>query len=257
MRLALLLSPLAVFAADGFTDTPILPGTQWHVHDPARPQPVKVAPGKAICQTTTAPTGSVILFDGKSIDGWQPADGAKKPQLWELKDGTMIARGNDLRTKAAFGSGHYHVEWRIPAGRNVKGQSGGNSGVFLMSKYEIQVMEGFANTTYADGSAGAVYGQTAPAFNACLPQGEWQSYDIIFTAPTFDASGSVLNKARITVVHNGVTVQDNIEVLGPTVWRKLPAYKAHPEKLPLLLQFHGDPIEFRNIWVAATKPSTK
>jgi hypothetical protein len=257
MRLALLLSPLAVLAADGFTDTPVLPGTQWHVHDPARPQPVKVAPGKAICQTTPAPSGAVVVFDGKSVDGWQPADGAKKPQLWELKDGTMIARGNDLRTKAAFGSGHYHVEWRIPAGRKVKGQSGGNSGVYLLSMYEIQVMEGFANSTYADGSAGAIYGQTPPALNACLPQGEWQSYDIIFTAPTFDASGNVVNKARITVVHNGVTVQDNIEILGPTVWRKLPNYKAHPEKLPLLLQFHGDPIEFRNIWVAETKASGK
>lgn len=247
--LPLALLPLAALAADGFTDTPILPGTQWHVHDPARPQPPKAEAGKAACRTTPAPTGAVVLFDGQSLDAWQPADGAKKPQLWEVRDGAMVARGNDLRTKAAFGSGHYHVEWRIPAGRKVQGQAGGNSGVFLMGKYEIQVMEGFANTTYADGSAGAVYGQTPPALNACLPQGEWQSYDIDFVAPTFDAQGKVTAKARVTVVHNGVTVQDGTEILGPTVWRKLPAYQAHAEKLPLQLQFHGDPIEFRNLWV--------
>lgn len=242
------LLPLAALAADGFTDTPLLPGTQWHVHDPARPQPPKAEAGKAKCQTTPAPAGATVLFDGKSDAAWEPA-GGKKPQLWEIKDGTLIARGNDLKTKQGFGSGHYHVEWRIPAGRKVQGQSGGNSGVFLMGKYEIQVMEGFANSTYADGSAGAVYGQTPPALNACLPQGEWQSYDITFVAPLFNADGSVAAKAKVTVVHNGLTVQDGTEILGPTVWRKLPAYQAHADRLPLHLQFHGDPIEYRNIWV--------
>lgn len=253
---ALYLLPLVALGAEGFTDTPILPGTQWRVHDPARPQPPKAEAAKAKCQTTPAPAGATVLFDGKSVDAWEPA-GGKKPQVWELKDGTMVARSNDLKSKQGFGSGHYHVEWRIPAGRVVKGQSGGNSGVFLMGKYEIQVMEGFANTTYADGSAGAVYGQTPPAFNACLPQGEWQSYDITFVAPTFNADGSVATKARVTVVHNGVTVQDGTEILGPTVWRKLPAYATHADKLPLHLQFHGDPIEFRNIWVREAAAGAK
>lgn len=248
MRPVLALLPLTALAADGFTDTPLLPGTQWHVHDPARPQPPKVEPGKARCQATPAPSGATVLFDGTSADAWEPA-GGKKPIVWEVRDGILIARGNDIRSKQGFGSGHYHVEWRIPAGRVVKGQAGGNSGVFLMGKYEIQVMEGFANTTYADGSAGALYGQTPPSLNACLPQGEWQSYDITFVAPLFAADGSLRAKGRVTVVHNGVTVQDGTELLGPTVWRKLPAYQAHPDRLPLHLQFHGDPIEFRNIWV--------
>lgn len=249
MRFALLaLLPVVALAADGFTDTPILPGTRWHVHDPDRPQPPRAEAGKAACRATPAPAGSTVLFDGHSAESWEPA-GGKVPQLWDVRDGALIARGNDIRSKQPFGSGHYHLEWRIPAGRKVQGQAGGNSGVFLMGKYEIQVMEGFANTTYADGSAGAVYGQTPPTLNACLPQGEWQSYDITFVAPTFAPDGALKTKARVTVVHNGVTVQDGTDVLGPTVWRKLPAYQAHPGKLPLVLQFHGDPVEFRNIWV--------
>jgi hypothetical protein len=243
----LLLAPLAL-ASDGFKDTPLLPGTSWHVHDPERPKPVKVEAGKAACRSTPAPAGAKVLFDGSSLDAWKPRDGAKKPQLWTVRDGLMVAVGNDLQTKDAFGSGRYHVEWRIPADRKVKGQSGGNSGFFLLGRYEVQILESFENVTYADGQAAALYGQFPPSVNASLPKGEWQSYQIDFEAPAFAEDGKVLSPAVVTVVHNGITVHDRQAFIGQSAWRRVATYAKHPATGPVILQFHGDPIEFRNIW---------
>lgn len=226
---------------------PLIPGTTWQVHDLARPKPPKVEPGKAACRPTPAPPGAIILFDGTGTDAWTPR-GGKKPQVWPVKDGAMVATANDIRTKQALGSGRYHVEWRIPAGRKVSGQSGGNSGFFLLERYEVQILESFGNETYADGQAAALYGQYPPAANASLPQGEWQSYDIDFQAPEFAEGGKLVRPAVVTVVHNGVTVHDRREMMGASTHRRVATYSPHPPAAPLALQFHGDPIEFRNIW---------
>lgn len=244
--LPLLACPLA-FAAEPAKPNPIIPGTTWQVHDMARPKPAKVEAGKASCQAVAAPKGAVILFDGKSNEAWVPR-GGKKPQVWPVKDGVMVATANDIKTKDALGSGRYHVEWRIPAGRKVSGQSGGNSGFFLLERYEVQILESFENVTYADGQAAALYGQFPPAANASLPQGEWQSYDIDFQAPVFAEDGKVTKPATITVVHNGITVHDRQELMGISTHRRVATYAKHPSAAPLALQFHGDPIEFRNIW---------
>lgn len=248
MRLlaALLTCPLA-FAQEPPKPNPIIPGTNWQVHDLNRPKPAKVEAGKATCQATPAPKGAVILFDGKGTDAWEPR-GGKKPQVWPTRDGVMVATANDIKTRESFGSGRYHVEWRIPAGRKVDGQSGGNSGFFLLERYEVQVLESFDNVTYADGQAAALYGQYPPKVNASLPQGEWQSYDIDFEAPVFAEDGKLTKPALITVVHNGVTVHDRQELMGISTHRKVATYTKHPPAAPIALQFHGDPIEFRNIW---------
>jgi hypothetical protein len=244
--LALLAAPLAV-ASEPPKPNPFIPGTSWRVHDLDRPKPAKVAPDKAACRSTPAPKGAVILFDGTHTEAWMPR-GGKKPQVWPIRDGAMVATANDIKTKAALGSGRYHVEWRIPAGRKVSGQSGGNSGFFLLERYEVQILESFENLTYADGQAAALYGQYPPAANASLPQGQWQSYDIDFDAPEFAEDGKLAKPAVITVVHNGITVHDRQAFMGQSAHKRVATYAKHPPAAPLALQFHGDPIEFRNIW---------
>lgn len=242
-----LLCPLAFAAEPAKPANPVIPGTNWQVHDPQRPKPAKVEPGKAVCQTTPAPQGAIVLFDGKDAESWVPR-GGKKPQVWPVKDGVMVATANDIKTKQSLGSGRYHVEWRVPAGRKVNGQSGGNSGFFLLERYEVQILESFENVTYADGQAAALYGQHPPRVNASLPQGEWQSYDIDFEAPAFAEDGKLTKPAVITVVHNGVTVHERQELMGISTHRRVATYAKHPPAAPVAIQFHGDPIEFRNIW---------
>jgi len=197
------------------------PWSKYKVHDTLRPRPEKIRDCKAV--TTVPPEGATVLFDGKNTDAFT--------RDW----------------KESFGSCYLHVEWRIPAGRKIDGQKGGNSGIFLMGKYEVQVMESHKNVTYADGQAAAIYGQTPPMFNASAPQGEWQSYDIIFEAPVYDEAG-MKTPAYITVIHNGVVVHARQNYYGPTVFRKVASYPAtHPEKAPLALQWHG------NIWIKELK----
>jgi hypothetical protein len=142
-----------------------------------------------------------------------------------------------------------HVEWAAPSPPSGDGQNRGNSGVFLMGRYEVQVLDSYRNTTYPDGQAAALYGQYPPLVNASRPPGEWQTYDIVFRRPRFDANGKLLSKARVTVFHNGVLVQDAVELTGPTAHHARPAYSAHPDRLPILLQDHGDPVRYRNIWL--------
>lgn len=235
--------PILHAAVKGEEGTPQLPGVPWHVHDGARPQPPAV---QAACVAVPAPSDATVLFDGKNLDAWKTGD---DPPAFQIKDGILVAAGKNIETKEEFGPIQLHFEWRLPAGREVDGQKGGNSGVFLMNLYEVQVLQSHGNPTYADGTAGALYGQYPPLVNATSPQGEWQSYDIAFTPPVY-ADGKVSQPARVTVIHNGVVVQNAKAYLGPTVWRKLAEYPTtHPLKGPLALQFHGDPMEFRNIWV--------
>ncbi len=216
------------------------PWSAYKVHDVNRPHPPKVsAPG---CVRTKAPEGAVVLFDGQDFSAFKGG--------WEVKDGVVRANASGgVRTKEAFGSCHLHIEWRVPSPHEVNGQKGGNSGVFLMGRYELQIQESHTNVTYADGQAAAIYGQTPPQVNASLPQGEWNSYDILFEAPEYGEKG-LIKKAYMTVVHNGVVVHSRQLVYGPTLHKKVATYpETHPKTAPLRLQWHNDPVEFRNIWI--------
>ncbi len=223
----------------GYPDGPKLPGVPYSVHDPARPQPPAVETSGPVM--TKPPSDAVVLFDGKSLDAWDPG--------WVIKEGVMVATAKDIQSKQSFGAIQMHFEWRLPAGRKVDGQGGGNSGVFLMGLYEVQVLQSHGNPTYPDGQAGAMYGQLPPLVNATSPQGEWQSYDLAFEPPVY-ADGKVVRPAKLTVLHNGIFVQNGESYLGPTQHQRLASYPAsHPLTAPIRLQFHGDPMEYRNIWV--------
>jgi hypothetical protein len=174
------------------------------------------------------------------------------PTKWIMKDGYMecVKGSGYIRTLQNFGDCQLHVEWAMPVPAEGEGQGRGNSGVFLgFDRYEIQVLDSYQNKTYADGSAGSVYIQYPPLVNACREPGKWQTYDLVYTAPRFDADGKLLSPARVTVFHNGVLIQNNVELTGPTGWLERAPYKAHPEKQPIAFQDHGNPVRFRNVWV--------
>jgi hypothetical protein len=202
-----------------------------------------------------APSDAIVLFDGRSLDKWQSADSSSGPAKWRVDNGYMeVVRGTgSIKTRQGFGDAHLHVEWSAPNPPTGTGQNRGNSGVFLMGIYEVQVLDSYNNTTYADGQAGSVYGQYPPLVNAMRPPGEWQFYDIVFRAPRFSPTGAVTSPARMTVFHNGVLVQDNVQLLGPTSHQTRDPYVAHPDRLPIGLQDHGDPVRFRNIWIRELK----
>ena len=219
---------------------------RWAVHDKNRPQPKVVTPAEKPCQP---PSDAIVLFDGTDLSKWESVkDGA--PAKWKVEDGYMevVKKAGDIRTKQAFGDCQLHVEWASPS-KVIKGdQHRGNSGVYLMSNYEVQVLDSYNNRTYADGLAGALYGQNPPLVNVCRPPGQWQSYDIIFHRPIFK-KGKVIKPATITVLYNGVLVQDHFEIEGKTVWKKRAKYEPHPDKMPLMLQDHDNPVRYRNIWL--------
>jgi len=221
---------------------------KWGIHDEARPMPPVVDPGAAP-PPSPVPADAVVLFDGKDLSQWTTAKGARA--AWAVRDGYMeVAKGSgSIRTVRGFGDCQLHVEWAAPAVAAGSGQDRGNSGVFLMDTYEVQVLDSYDNKTYADGSAAAIYGQYPPLVNACRRPGEWQTFDIVFHAPRFDDSGKLLAPARLTVVHNGILVQDNEELTGPTAHKARPPYKAHAGKLPVSLQDHSHPVRYRNIWI--------
>ena len=209
-----------------------------------------VTPGQ---MNTDAPSDATILYNGNGLGAFQKKDGSAAG--WKIDaDGavTDIKGAGDLITKEAFGNCQLHLEFREPAEVKSSGQGRGNSGVYIMGKYEIQVLDSYNNPTYSNGQAGAVYKQHVPLVNASRKPGEWQSYDIIFTAPLFKENGDLESPARVTVMHNGVLIQNNVTILGPTDWVMKPVYKKHAAKLPLMLQDHGDdgnPISYRNIWI--------
>jgi hypothetical protein len=222
--------------------------TGWKAHDWERPAPKVVTPGESNLPLA-APSDAIVLFDGSNLDGWCDPEG--KPTKWKIVDGVMesVPGSGYVFTRQAFGDVQLHVEWSSPSKVEGRSQGRGNSGVFLMGLFEVQVLDSFENRTYADGQAAAVYGQYPPLVNASRGPGQWQSYDIIFHRAKFDARGDLTDKATITVLHNGVLVQDNTHPFGPTSWILHHEYKDIGPKAPLSLQDHGNPVRYRNIWV--------
>ena len=226
----------------------------WGVqHDRNAPQPPVVTPGEASTQDQPGkpPSDAIVLFDGKDLSGWETLKG--EPAKWKVGKGyfEVVPGTGDMKTKQAFGDCQLHVEYASPNPPHGEDQDRGNSGVYLMSLYEVQVLDSYQSKTYPDGQAAAIYGQYAPLVNACRPPGQWQSYDIVFHGPRFDAAGKVTRPATFTVLHNGVLVQDHVTVLGLTDGEHQP-YKQTPTKLPLKLQDHNHPVRFRNIWIRET-----
>ena len=206
-------------------------------------------PPKITADPNAPPSDAVVLFDGSNLDAWQHGDG--RPPAWKLQDGyfEVVPGTGDLVTVQPFGDCQLHVEWATPSPTVGADQEPGNSGVYLMSLYEVQILDSWLNQTYPEGQAAAVYGEYPPLVNASRAPGEWQSYDIIFHGPLFGDSGDVLRRATVTVLHNGVLVQDHVSLTGPTGLPDNPPDHPHPDKLPLRLQDHGQPVRFRNIWI--------
>jgi hypothetical protein len=244
---------IEINGVEGYTNTPMLPGARWHVHDPTRPQPVVVAPGNTFSAGATPPGDAIVLFNGKDMTGWVDTKG--QPAPWEVVDGTMIAKKSDIRSTQEFGDIQLHVEFCEPVPATGSGQGRGNSGVFFLGKYELQVLDCFDNKTYPDGQTAALYGQHPPLVNACRPPGEWQTYDAVFTAPRFSDTGELKAPAWITVFQNGIVVQNHQAYMGPTGHKISPKYEPQPSTGPLGLQFHNNPTKFRNIWVRPIQPA--
>jgi hypothetical protein len=233
----------------GYDDTPFISGTHYRVHDGTRPQPRVATSGTASTQAEPgrAPADAVLLFDGSDLGGWLALDGGMP--RWKVKDGFMeVAPGaGDILSREQFGDAQLHLEWAAPVAVKGSGQGRGNSGVFLMGLYEVQVLDGYDNPTYADGTTGAIYGQYPPLVNASRKPGEWQVYDIMWTAPRFHGQ-ELISPAYLTLLHNGVLVHHHRELLGPTAHRQVLPYTPSPAEGALRLQDHGDLVRFRNIW---------
>jgi hypothetical protein len=236
----------------GYQDTPLLPGGKWHVHDGLRPQPPVVDPGPGAKNPLPPPADAIVLFDGtpeSAAKNWRGANG--KPTGWQVENGALVStRGSGyVFTRPEFGDAQYHIEFATPTPGQGSGQGRGNSGVFLMGRYEIQVLDSYGNQTYPDGQCAAVYGQSPPLVNASRRPGEWQTYDIAFTAPRFNADKTLASPAYVTVLHNGILVQANRAILGETGHRQSPKYTRTEPTGPLGFQDHGNPVRYRNIWV--------
>jgi hypothetical protein len=249
-------SPEAGDDVRGYNDTPRLPGQKWRVHDVDRPRPLKVAPGLPL-GSGAPPSDAVVLFNGKDLTQWVTLTRGRtaRAPTWKVKDGYMeiVPRTGRLATKQKFGDCQLHVEWMVPKEATGSGQSCGNSGIELMTRYEIQVLESYQNLTYADGGAGAVYGVWPPLVNPARPPGEWNVYDIFFEAPRFERD-KLLKRAYVTLVFNGVLVQNHRDYLGTTIWRRVPTYTPHAPEDSLSLQDHSQPVRFRNIWIRRVTP---
>jgi len=213
-----------------------------------QPEPKVVTPGNP---GNLPPSDAIVLFDGKNFSAWEREKGGGDVK-WKLEENTMTVAGGtgNIKTKQGFGDCQLHIEWRTPKEVKGSGQGRGNSGIFLMGRYELQVLDSYNNRTYSNGQAGSIYKQHIPLANACRPPGEWQTYDIIFTAPRFNEKDSTLKSpAYITVIHNGVLVQNHTAIWGGTEYIGIAEYKMHGPKEPIVLQDHGDAVSFRNIWI--------
>ncbi|MGH7502240.1 MAG: 3-keto-disaccharide hydrolase [Longimicrobiales bacterium] len=237
---------VVVFVHAGFSAAAAQAVSDWPPHDLSRPRPAKVTPMSGVF--TPPPPDAIVLFGGTDLSAWTGGDGAA---AWTVHDGfvEIVPGAGQIATREGFGDVQLHVEWAAPSPARGSGQEPGNSGVFLMGRYEVQILDTYQNETYADGQAGALYGQYPPLVNASLPAGEWQSYDIVFHRPHFAEDGSVESPARFTVLHNGVLIHDNVALVGPTAHQTRPPYSAHAARLPITLQDHGERVRYRNIWV--------
>ncbi len=242
----------------GYTDTPMLPGGRWHVHDSRRPQPAPVDPGSPCLQEKPGrpPSDALILFDGTGLSKWRTKEG--EAPGWIVIDGVLqvpppsTPNGGDIYTRDEFGDCQLHVEWATPDPPEGDIMNRGNSGVFFFGIYELQVFDSYEGGIYADGQAGAIYGQYPPLVNSSRKPGAWQSFDVLFTAPRF--KDSVLQTpVFLTVFHNGIAVHNHVALMGATGHRILPKYVAHGPRGPLMLQAHGNPVRFRNIWIRLLK----
>ncbi len=236
----------------GFTDTPMLPNLPWHVHDPNRPHPKQVTPAAT---PGGPPSDAIVLFDGKDLSKWvQRGRGPNRGQMtdarWKVENGYFVCGGGtgDLLTRDKFGDCQLHVEWSSPTPVRGNSQGRGNSGVLLMARYEIQVLDMWDNTTYADGGAGAIYGQWPPLVTPARKPGEWNTYDIVFEAPHFDGE-RLVKPAYFTVFYNGVVVHNRKQSMGPMVYRQVAHYTPHAPEDSLMLQDHNNPVRYRNIWI--------
>ena len=241
------LAPIAVVCALPLID---IANAQEQQGDPAvtevwNPEPSVIIPGVG----TNPPSDAIVLFDGSNLAQWQHGDGSAA--AWKLNDGafTVVGGSGDILTKRSFSDVQLHIEWRTPADVQGEGQDRGNSGVFLQQIYEVQVLDSYQNRTYANGQAASVYKQHIPSVNASKGPGEWQVYDIIFKAPRFNDNDVVVSPAYVTVLHNNVLVQNHVQLRGPTLYIGESSYTAHPLQQPLLLQDHGNPVSYRNIWI--------
>lgn len=223
------------------------PAIVWKIHDMTRPKPQVITP-VALQLPVPAPQGAVVLFDGTDLSKWRGKDNTDPKWKVENKYMEIVPGTGALECKESFGDVFLHVEWASPDEPDRKGQDRGNSGIFFMNQYEMQVLDSYQADTYADGQAGAIYGQAPPRFNACVPRGQWNSYDIYFRRPRFNDDSSLKSPARISVVHNGILIQDNEEYKGPTSWLKYLPYVKHADKMPITLQEHNGKVRFRNIW---------
>ncbi len=242
----------------GYEDTPIIPGTPWHVHDGLRPQPRIVKPADSFSLLAPPPADATVLFDGRDMSQWESLDGLAPS--WKVADGALEvipANGqHHLRTKQHFPDFQLHVEFAEPIAVKGKGQYRGNSGILINGMYEVQILDSYDNPTYPDGQAGALYGQTPPLVNASKPPGAWQTYDIIFESPRWDSAATLIKRASVTVIHNGVVVQNHREFIGSTdgingiPHKALGAYhQPHAPEVIIELQEHKNPVRFRNIWI--------
>lgn len=250
---------------EGFTDTPLLPGGQWHQHDPNRPQPPVVTPGASFSQGAPPPSDAEILFDGHDLSKWQGGlernpHWPDQPATWKVQDGYLEVSppdGTDIRTRGKWKNFQLHIEWAAPEPPSGHGQARGNSGIEINGMYEIQVLDSYHDRTYPDGQAAALYGQAPPLVNAAKPPGEWQTYDIIWESPLWNDQNELAQKARVTVIHNGVVVQYRAEFIGRSEgigdgvpYKGKPFYRQHdPEVFIQLQNHHSNPVRYRNIWI--------
>jgi hypothetical protein len=240
---------LAQQSPTGYDDTPMQPNGQWRVHDGRRPQPPIVTPPPLGDRQMLPPSDAMVLLGaGSDLRAWQMTDGAGGP-TWKMADGVLYTGKGMIETKQRFTDFQLHVEFATPAEVKGNSQGRGNSGVFLLGKFEIQVLDSYDNRTYPDGQAAAMYGQHPPLVNASRPPGEWQTYDIAFTAPRFSREGTLDTPASVTVFHNGVLVHHRAEFWGPTRHRSVLPYTPDMANGPIALQDHGNPVRYRNIWI--------
>ena len=241
----------------GYDDTPMIPGQKWHVHDKSRPVPPVVAPG-AVSRPGAPPSDAVVLFDGSDLSKWvisgkRDEQGTPVPAGWKVENGyAEVNKTGSISTRDSFGDCQLHIEWSAPAEIKGSSQGRGNSGVFFLGRYEVQILDSHENRSYADGQAGALYGQYPPLVSANRGPGEWQSFDIIFETPRFEGD-KLIKPAYVTVLHNGIVIHHRTQLLGTTAHKRAASYNPHEPEGPLMLQDHGNPIRFRNIWIRPLK----